>query len=331
MLCVLAGLFAAREFFGAPKPLVLTLGVTWSGCFAISCALRRGRECSTFRNIAELLLPWTILSFALLGSVCHFDRGGWLWYQVSGYNEANPEDLAADTEISATEFVQRNPFFQLDPADGQRIVLPRGEYTFSQTILVPKNVSLSIEPGTTVRMGAGCSLISYSPILAQGTPDQPIVFTANYRPFKWGVIGVVGASQVLFEHVRLEHARQAVVNGIEFPGGLSLINADAVVRDCQFFNMFGKDAVYVRAGHASIRDNRVEWAFKDGIDLDGAAGEIVHNLLIDCEDEGIDLSDNQAVEVRLNTIRDHRGGRIAANVNLDRIRLTNTLEFSARD
>jgi hypothetical protein len=280
---------------------------------------------------AQLLLPWGAISLALLGSLYHFDRGGWIWYQVSGYNGAIPEDLTAAATISATEFVRRNPSFRLDPAHGTGIVLPRGEYTIARTVVVPKDTSLAIEAGTLVRMGAGRSLISYSPVVARGTPDPPIVFTANSRPFKWGVIGIVGANGTIFEHVRFEHARQAVVNRIDFPGGLSLITADAEVRNCQFINMFGKDAVYVSAGRASIRDNRVEWAFKDGIDFDQATGEILHNLLIDCEDEGIDLTDNQAVDVRQNTIRDRRGGRIAANIDLDRIRQTNILEHSARD
>jgi parallel beta-helix repeat protein len=90
----------------------------------------------------------------------------------------------------------------------------------------------------------------------------------------------------------------------------------------------GKDAIYARASHVSICDNRIQRAFKDGIDLDQSSGEIRGNLIIDCDDEGIDLSASAEVDVQQNTIRDRRGGRIASDQNLERLRAANILEFS---
>jgi parallel beta-helix repeat protein len=187
---------------------------------------------------------------------------------------------------------------------------------------------LTIEPGVVVSMGTGCSLISYSPIIACGTAEQPIVFRARRSWLKWGVIAVVEATSAEFKHVRLEDARHAFINGIDLPGGLSLAHTQATITNCHFHRMYGKDAIYVRHGRVVIRDNLVDKAFKDGIDLDGSSGEIRGNQLVDCDDEGIDLSDNLDVDVRQNTIRDRHGGRIAANRDLDRIRLANILEYS---
>ena len=328
---VLAVLLASRKLLHVPRPMILTLGLCFLSWLVVYCVLRVGRAVSVTRGGAYLLAPWTAMSLLILGGVYYLDRGGWLWYTVSGFNGAIAEYRYSDKTLSPAEFVRRNPEFALDTTDpSHHIVLPRGEYNLSHTVVLPRGTEVTIEPGTIVRMGVGCSLISYSPILARGTADQPIQFVARNHWFKWGVIGLVGAGRAVFEHVRFENARQAVVNGTSFPGGLSLIETNADIRNCQFLKMYGKDAIYVRHSHVRIINNQVQDAFKDGIDLDAASGEIRGNLLVDCDDEGIDVSDNDAVDVRRNTVRDRRGGRIAASNGLERILSANTLEFSPR-
>lgn len=327
----LSCLSVARKGFDIPKPLVVTLGSTFLCWFFIAWWLPSTSRATVARVATYLLLPWATLSLALLSFVYYADRGGWIWYQISGYNEALPEELVNEVILSPAEFVRQNPSFILDSADKTKVRLRRGEYVFSHTIVFPRNSALTIEPGAVVKMGVGCSLISYSPLNACGTNKDPIVFTAANRWSKWGVVGLVSASSALLEHVHFSDARQACVNGTDFPGGLSLIETDGNIRQCRFSNMYGKDAVYVRHSHVTIRDNRVEIAFKDGIDLDESRGEIQGNVLIDCDDEGLDLSDDTIVDVEHNTIRDRHGGRIAANHDLDRIRSANTLEYSRRE
>jgi hypothetical protein len=232
------------------------------------------------------------------------------------------------TELDSTpaEFVRRHPEFTLDKQDGTRIELRRGDHTFSRTVVVPRGTALTIHPGATLYFGAGCSLISYSPVLARGTHDLPIQFLPRHAWLKWGVVGLVDAGSAVFEHAHFSCARQACVNGIDFPGGLSLIRTTGNIRNSLFQQMFGKDAVYLCRTHVTVTNNRIEGAFKDGIDSDGSTGAICDNLVIACEDEGIDLSDNLSIEVQRNTIRDHRGGHIAATDDLPRIREQNILE-----
>lgn len=279
----------------------------------------------------HLLTLWIVTSIALLSAVYHVDHGSWIWYQISGYNTAFAERFHGEIERTPAEFVKRHPIFKLDSSNQQFVILPRGEYSITSTIVFPKSSKLIIEPGAVLRMGSGCSLVSYSPIEARGTAREPIIFGARNSWFKWGVVGLVHTEKSAFANVHFENARQAIVNGIDFPGGLSLIETDAEVKSCQFREMFGKDALYCSRGHVLIQDNRIEVAFKDGIDLDDSSGDIRHNVLIHCDDEGIDLSDNVTATVEQNIIRDRHGGRIAATRGADRIRLANTLEFLQRD
>jgi len=270
------------------------------------------------------LIGWIVTTAFLLGLVYQWDRAGWIWFQITGYNLTRAEDFSDLVNLSAVDFMKRNSFFSIASQDSTKLIVHKGEYEIDETIVIPKSLSLTIEPGTVLRFKVGRSLISYSPIIAAGTESEPIRFTAQNKWRKWGVVGVVNAAPSVFEHVIFEHGRQACVNDIDFFGCLSLIATDVEITNSQFLNLCGKDAAYVKQGRVSIHDNIFRNTFKDGLDLDGGAGEVSHNQFINCGDEGIDLSENDHLVVLGNEVIDSRGGRIAAEQNLEQIRLQNS-------
>lgn len=322
---VLLILLVAQVFFDVPKPLLFLLGGTFLLWTAVYWFLSRHAQKTALKHLARWLWPWMVAIALFLGAVYFIDRGGWLWFRVTGYDVTLAEDYQQAVDISPAEFVAAHPQFEEDAA-GLR--LPQGEYTFKETVVVPQGGALTIDPGTVLRFAAGRSLISYRPVWAQGTEAEPIRFTAQNPWLKWGVVGVVGSSTSIFEHVQLEHSRQALINDVDFFAGLSLIEANGVIRNSTFENAFGKDAVNARMSDVLIENNVFRNAAKDCLDLDGGSGEVSGNLFVDCDDEGIDLSDNEAVDVFDNTILDVRGGRLAADQNQEAIEARNTLGYS---
>jgi hypothetical protein len=322
---VLLILLVAQVFLGMPKPLFFLFGGTFLAWTAVYWLLSRRAQKTPLKNLTRWLLSWIAAIALFLGVVFFVDRGGWLWFRVTGYDVTLAEERQKQVDISLNEFVAEHPQFELDAA-GLR--LPKGEYTFKDTVVVPQGTTLTIDPGTVLRFGASRSLISYSPVWAQGSEEEPIRFTAQTPWLKWGVLGVVGSATSFFEHIQLEHSRQALVNDVDFFAGLSLIEADGVIRNSTFENIFGKDALNARMSEVIIEDNVFRNAYKDCLDLDGGSGEVSSNLFVDCDDEGIDLSDNEAVDVFDNTILDIRGGRLAADQNQEAIEAQNTLGYS---
>lgn len=324
--------------WGVPKPALVVTGVVffiWSPIFwSISRPAIIGIPTTTIsRQVAAYLSTGLLLLAIILGSIYWLDRAGWLWFRFTGYETALAEDLSHLVELSPQDFVERNPAFLIDPNDPTRLVLPKGTYLFNHTVLVPQGSILTIEPGTTLRFDAGRSLISYSPIIALGTDNDPVLFTAHNKWLKWGVVGIVQAGPSVFEHVRFEHGRLANVNNIEFFGALSLIETEAEIRYSQFVNLFGKDGIYGRYSHLLVEDNVFQDNFRDGLDMDGGTGRIIRNLFINCGDEGIDLSENDDfddIQVVDNIILDSKGGQIGAEYHLDEILSINTLGFSNR-
>lgn len=313
-----------------PKPLVGFLAGTWFACcVALAVLLCTGRK-ATPTKWGLTILGWIVSSSLLLGTVYRIDRAGWLWFCLTGYEVTLPEDFPDGESLSIAEFLRAYPAFSADPEDSTKLVLSKGNHEFPKTVIVPCGTSLRIEPGAVLLFGTGRSLVSFSPIIARGTQAEPIVFTARCPMLRWGAVGVVDAGKSVFEFVRVDHGRHAVVNGHELTGSLSVLHADVEITHCEFRNLVGKDAVNVRNAQVLIRDNTFANTFRDGLDLDGSWGEVSHNRFIDCEDEGIDLSDNEEVRVFDNDVADSKGGRIAADVNLASIKASNILRRSDR-
>jgi hypothetical protein len=334
LLTLLAGvlglLAGARTLFSVPKPLLVVTAGVFVLCASVFWVARKRMTEVAMAQIIGLILAWVTLSALLFGAAFWLDRAGWIWFRLTGYNVTLSEDYSSLVDLSVTDFVRRHSMFEVAADDASRLVL-RGDHVIDRTLVIPHRAELVIEPGTVLRFGRGCSLVSYGPIVARGTEEQPIRFTARHPLLKWGVVGIVGSAagrRSLFEHTRFEHGRQARVNGIDFRGCLSVIGGSVVLRHSRFEQVFGKDAMYVRGGNVLIHDNIFRDTFKDGLDLDGGSGEIRQNRFVDCGDEGIDLSNNGHVEVRDNTILDERGGRIGADQNLTEIRASNTLGFT---
>ena len=320
----IAGLGAAlalatfRAAGAAPKPLLVTLALVFAALALGSLALARAPRPALF------LLLWAAVSVLFLAALHRADQAGWLWYRVTGFDVAIDQDLRDRVAPDATEFARRDPRFAPDPLRPGGLLLRKGTWDFTNTIVLPAGVPLRIEPGTTLRFGAGCSLVAYAAIQARGSEAEPIVFTARHPWLKWGVVAVVGGGRSRFEHVRVEHARWARVNGLDLPGALSFLEADLDLSRSEITSVFGKDALYVRGGRLVARENLFRDARKDGLDMDGGSGLVVGNRFVDCRDEAIDLSGRYRLEVVGNEIRDARGGRVAAGADLDAIRSHNT-------
>jgi len=319
-LLVVAALTIAKEIYKAPEPLLMFIGAMFLVCSAVFWSLNRRSKASAYVQISRWLLGWSFVTASLLWAAHRFDKAGWIWFKLTGYNVTLPEYLSERMNWPAAELAKRQPFFAIDPEDSTRLLIDSGEYDIDETIIVPPGLSLTMAPGAVLRFGAGCSLISYSPIIARGTENESIIFTAQNKWRKWGVVGVVRAGQSIFEHVRFEHGRQALINGIDFPGALSLIETETKVTQSHFVNLFGKDAAQVHGGQAFFRNNTFQDCFKDGLDFDGGAGEVSHNRFARCGDEAIDLGEDSRVQVFDNIIVGAKDARMRADSQLNKHR-----------
>lgn len=81
-----------------------------------------------------------------------------------------------------------------------------GVCVMDETVTVPADVVLTIEPGTVLLMSDGVSLVVYGQLLARGTEDQSIRFTHDGDGRTWKQILFVDANDSRFDHCIFEYA-----------------------------------------------------------------------------------------------------------------------------
>jgi hypothetical protein len=252
-----------------------------------------------------------------------------LAWRLAGVDRVAAEAIGARARLAPERFAASHPALRADPADPAAAILPRGVHDLTRTLVVPVGARLRIEAGAVLRFAAGRSLVAYGPVEARGTLEAPVVLGPLHPWLPWGALVMVGAGPSVLEHVRVERARWARVDGVDYPGSLSFAEASVRIEQSAILGSTGKDALHVRGGDLVARGNRIEGAARDGLDVDGATGLVFANRFVDCGDEGIDLSGAvEGLVVEGNEVLDARGGRLAAESGLERLRAHNRTGYS---
>ena len=68
------------------------------------------------------------------------------------------------------------------------ILYPNKHYIVNKSIYVPQGITLTILPGTRLEFNKGCYIQSDGKLIANGTPEQPIIFTNRDGQELWGGI-----------------------------------------------------------------------------------------------------------------------------------------------
>ena len=259
-------------------------------------------------------------------SIYYFDVPRKVVFKLTGKQIEVGEDFRHLIDFPIEDFLYSIMLFSIDPDNPMHILISKDTYYINKTIIVPAGTHLTIEAGSVLRFKKGASLISYSPITARGTENEPILFVAQNEASTWGVVGLVMADKSVFDHVKFENGNTALVNNLQFSGTLSLVDTDAEITNSEFLNLFGKDGVWVLKGDVTIRENVFKNNRVDCLDFDYGSGEISNNQFINCGDEGIDLMENYNVRIFNNIIVSAGDKGIDADNNIEKIMSLNTIK-----
>ncbi|MEK6676593.1 MAG: CotH kinase family protein [Planctomycetota bacterium] len=199
--------------------------------------------------------------------------------QIRTYHAAdsiNPLERTRDLG----EFLAEYTVFQRVPDDGtsQTIVLRPGNHKLDKTIVIPRDTTLHIEPGTRIKMSARASLIVFGPILAEGTEAAPIeIVASDGKP--WGVFASVKPnSPCVFKHVHVSGGNTVdgiTVQGITFTGALAVHQGDVIMDHCRITNNSAEDGVNIKNGNVTITNCYFADNASDAMDLDFVTGTVI--------------------------------------------------------
>lgn len=169
---------------------------------------------------------------------------------------------------SPTEFIRNNPQFRLS---NSTLVLGSGSYYFSKDVIVPQGLTLIIEPGANLFFAKSISLVSYSPIIADGSSASPIRFMSADARNNWGVVAVSGgkARESIFNNVLFSKGSSSKqINGVVYTGMLSAHYSAIKVRSSTFIGDMDDDAFNVKYGSGVLASSYFTENNGDAADID---------------------------------------------------------------
>ena len=195
---------------------------------------------------------------------------------------------------------------------GDALVLPAGTYTLSQTLIVPADDRIVLEPGVSLRLGPGVSVLTFRALTARGTPTDPIRIGRADPDRPWGAFGVVRASEVSrLEHVAVAGGSRSRVDGIDLAGQIAFNASDLDLRDSEIRGARGGEGLSVKRARFEIAHTRFIDNGLDGLDAEWARGSIRDSAFVGNGDDGLDLAGSQ-VRVSNSSFRGMRDKAISA-------------------
>ncbi|MCC7373264.1 MAG: lamin tail domain-containing protein [Verrucomicrobiales bacterium] len=223
------------------------------------------------------------------------------------------QDLWYETEAAPT-----SPITESELATDTTWTAAQSPYWIAQTFTVPVGRTLTIEPGASIYFASNAVLSIYGRILADGTAEAPIRFSARPGEPHWGGIGIVNSTN----ENRLRHAvldnpgpnalridnSRALLEHLEFITTATCLffnNASLRIRQCHFPHMDGAEAIIgygiLPGGELVLDGNRFDGTtgYSDLVDFTGGKrpGPILqayNNVFADGSDDGLDLDGTDA-------------------------------------
>lgn len=198
--------------------------------------------------------------------------------------------------------------------NGYSVLIPKGTLLIEQDVVVPAGCILKLEPGAKVQLNNGARLVSYAPILANGSESDPVVFSTsdpNGRP--GGILVMKTTGRSVFDNVIIEGLSVGVKETRFLKGAVTFYKADVDISNSTFSDNFdGDDMLNVIASDFSLRNTKFFNSYADGFDADFATGNIstveLGNIgrTPDSGGDGLDISGStvQIQDLRISNVAD---------------------------
>jgi hypothetical protein len=184
-----------------------------------------------------------------------------------------------------------HPWAEAEGPPLENLVLGPGEVVLERDLLVYSGTSLTVRPGTILKMGPGASIFAFGSVFINGAPDRPVVITARDPHNPWGVLALQGegARGSRIRHALMERGSEAEYGLVHYSGMLSVYNASIDIEGLIMQDNFGEDGINAKHSPVKIAFSRFQRLVGDAIDLDYSDGVVANSYFADIGNDAVDL------------------------------------------
>ena len=220
------------------------------------------------------------VSHHLLGS--ELSRRGEIRSFDSSFDLSMVEGLAKSDNLKDFDFIK------IDESVGTA-TFTTGEFKLNQTLFIPSQYVVHIEPGFQLDLSNEASIISYAPIMCKGTEENPIRFTSNDNT-GGGIFVSSTSEKSIVEHTDFIGLSVPKVDFWELSGSVNFNEAEVALSHCVFEKNRSEDALNVIRSSFTLDQSQFIDTYSDAFDGDFVDGGISNSTFINSGNDGIDVS-----------------------------------------
>lgn len=183
--------------------------------------------------------------------------------------------------------------WELESSPARDVRLGPGEVVIETTRIFEPGQTVTVAPGTHLRLGPQASLIFQGKVLFEGRPGAPIVVDA-LETARWGGIAIQGPASAgsRLAHVHVRAGTKPVWRSIPYPALINIHHtSDIELQSCRISgNAPDTDTLHVAyVDGLGVSDTTISKVNGDAFDLEYSRADVRRLRLLEAGDDGIDL------------------------------------------
>lgn len=218
----------------------------------------------------------------------------YVFYRVLGADSLFSSPIGPEPPQLLTEAQALRKKAKLKPGgpyriDGQRVVFPAGHYRLTEDVVIPSGYLTVLEPGAILDLSAGVHFLSYSPVQAYGTEEQPVKIFSNSSKTNGFAVMQTGEPSVM-KYVIFEGLNTLKAGNWELTGAVTFYEADVQLYRCAFRNNRCEDGLNIVRSEFGLNHCRFSDTPSDAFDSDFSKGTVENCYFIRTGNDGMDFS-----------------------------------------
>ena len=202
---------------------------------------------------------------------------------ILSYKAYDSLRITKDSKLMNPNYKEFN-FLDFDEV-GKIINIKQGVWRLEKDLIIPKNYTFSAGPNTTIDFINSAKILSYSPILFEGSKESPVNFISS---------NASSGSITVFANGKKSKLDNVVIDGLvntsESTGAVTFYKSPVDIKNTRFINLKSEDALNIIKSSFSIADSIFSDNYSDSLDVDFGKGKIINSKFINSGNDSIDLS-----------------------------------------
>jgi len=229
------------------------------------------------------------------GSVSVDTSSSSLFFTVAGHDDifsipiipwSYPDGITTQQELMG-KIDMRNPIFE--KISGDNIFIRKGKSVIDKPLIIPRGYNVKFYPGTEIDIINKAMIISYSPVIMNGTAKNPIIigssdFTGN------GITILQADGNSLVENVVFENLNTLNYKTWTLTGAVTFYESDVTIRNTRFYRNQCEDALNIIRSEFTVENTTFDYIFGDAFDADFCTGNIISSKYTNIGNDAMDFS-----------------------------------------